>query len=95
MAQRKRYDGAFKARVAVEAIKGEKTLNEIAGLYGVHPTLIGKWKKDALEGLADLLSDRQARKQERANGKDAELYQRIGQLSMEVAYLKKKLGLFQ
>jgi len=95
MAQRKKYDGAFKARVAIEAIKGDKTINQIAGLYGVHPSLIGKWKKDALAGLAGLLSDRQGRQQEQPNGKETELYQRIGQLSMEVEYLKKKLGLFQ
>ena len=53
---RKRYSAELKTRVALEAIKGQKTANEIAAEYGVHPTLIAQWKKQALDGLPDLFS---------------------------------------
>jgi transposase-like protein len=94
MTQRKHYDGTFRARVVIEAIKGQKTVNEIVGTYEVHPTQVVKWKKEALAGLPDLLSDQRSRK-ETTNAEAAEkLYQQIGQLTMEVAYLKKKLQMF-
>ena len=94
MTQRKHYDGAFKTRVAVEAIKGQKTVNQIASDYEVHPTQVVKWKKEALAGLPDLLSDPRSRKEPTSVEPAEKLYQQIGQLTMEVAYLKKKLQLF-
>lgn len=94
MTQRKHYDGAFKTRVALEAIKGQKTVNEIASTYEVHPTQVVKWKKEALEGLPGLLSDRRGRKDPPSVEPTEKLYQQIGQLTMEVAYLKKKLHMF-
>jgi transposase-like protein len=54
--QRKRYSADLKARVALAAIKGQKTANEIAAEYGVHPTQIAQWKKQALDGLPELLT---------------------------------------
>lgn len=61
--QRKRYSAELKTRVALEAIKGHKTANEIAAEYGVHPTQIAQWKKQALDGLPDLFSsERKAKK---------------------------------
>ena len=59
--QRKRYSAALKAKVAIEAIKGQKTTNEIAAEYGVHPTQITQWKKQALDGLPDLFSTGESR----------------------------------
>jgi putative transposase len=94
MTQRKHYDGTFKARVAIETIKGQKTVNEIAGAYDVHPTQVVKWKKDALAGLPEVLSDRRSAKDSTAANETEKLYQQIGQLTMEVAYLKKKLQMF-
>ena len=94
MTQRKHYDGAFKTRVAVEAIKGQKTINQIASDHEVHPTQVVKWKKEALGGLPGLLSDPRSRKDQASVEPAEKLYQQIGQLTMEVAYLKKKLQTF-
>jgi transposase-like protein len=95
MAQRKRHTGQFKARVAIEAIAGHKTVNQIAGEYGVHPSQVNKWKKDAVERLPEVLSDGRNSKHDRQEELEARLYQQIGQLTMELDYLKKKLGLCQ
>jgi len=93
MAQRKHHGGAFKARVAVEAIGGHKTVNEIASAYEIHPSQVAKWKAEALARLPEVLADgRQAKTQEDSETQ-ARLYQEIGRLTMEVEYLKKKLGL--
>jgi putative transposase len=93
MAQRKRHTGQFKARVAVEAIAGHKTINEIATEYGIHPSQVNKWKKQALEQLPDVLSDGRGGNNGRQEEIEARLYQQIGQLTMELEYLKKKSGL--
>ncbi|MCA1961563.1 MAG: transposase [Desulfomonile sp.] len=60
---RKRYDGSFKARVALEAIRGERTVAEIAAVYGVHPNQIGNWKKRALDELPKIFSGRHEKKE--------------------------------
>ena len=94
MKPRKNYDGKFKARVVIEAIRGEKTLNQIAGTYEVHPTLVTKWKKEALDRLPEVLSESRRRGGSASDDPTPGLYQQIGQLTMEVAYLKKKLQQF-
>ena len=92
MAQRRKHTGPFKARVAVEAMAGHKTVNQIAAEYGVHPSQVNQWKKQALDQLPEVLSDGRAGKESRHEEAEARLYQQIGQLTMEVEYLKKKLG---
>jgi transposase len=62
MAQRKHHGGAFKTRVAVEAIAGHKTINEIASAYAIHPSLVTKWKAEALARLPEVLSDGRSRR---------------------------------
>ncbi len=91
---RKKHDSKFKARVALEAIKGEKTIAEIASEYGVHPNLVGQWKQKALENLPDIFEKKE-------NGKDREtdkllddLYREIGVMKVENDFLKKKLDPF-
>ena len=95
MAQRKRHTGQFKARVAVEAIAGHKTVNQIATEYGIHPSQVNKWKKHALERLPEVLSDGRGAKNGRQEEVEARLYQQIGRLTMELGYVKKKLGFCQ
>jgi transposase-like protein len=93
MAQRRQHGGAFKARVAIEAIGGHKTVNEIAGAYEIHPSQVAKWKAEALARLPEALSDGRQAKAKEDSATEARLYQEIGRLTMEVEYLKKKLGL--
>ena len=89
---RKRYSSDLKAKVALEAIRGEKTTNELASEYGVHPSQIAQWKKQALEGLPDLFSTRGANQTKNEDALVANLYQEIGQLKVELDWLKKKSG---
>jgi putative transposase len=90
---RKQHSAEFKAKVVVEAIREHQTVNELAGQYEVHPTQIVKWKKQALEGLKELLSSRRGVAAAREETLRGQLYQQIGQLKVEVDWLKKKLGL--
>jgi len=91
--QRKHYSAELKAKVALEALKGQQTVNEIASRYGVHPNLVTNWKKLALEQLPDLFSDRRNRAARDEEELKAQLYQQIGQLKVELDWLKKKVGL--
>ena len=90
--KRRQHGADFKARVVLEALKGEKTINELASLYQVHPTQITAWKKRALAGLPDVLSDRRDKDRKADEELKARLYQQIGQLQVELDWLKKKLG---
>ena len=91
--QRKNYSADFKAKVAIAAIKGDKTVNEIASTYGVHPNQVTTWKKQALATIPDAFSSRQARQTEADEELRTRLYQQIGQLKVELDWLKKKVGL--
>ena len=90
--QRKTYSADLKVKIALEAIKGQRTVNEIAGHYGVHPNQVTQWKKQALEGLPDIFSVRRARAAQDDEALKAQLYQQIGQLKVELDWLKKNLG---
>jgi transposase-like protein len=87
---RRHHDAAFKARVALETIKGEKTIAQIASEYGVHPNQIRQWRQKLLEELPQLFSDRRQRAEQDGEELQAELYRQIGQLKVEVEWLKKK-----
>ncbi len=87
---RKGHDGAFKAKVAFEAAKGEKTIAQLSSEYGVHPNLIGQWKKRLLEELPSLFSDKRKRAEKDRDELEGELYRQIGQLKVELEWLKKK-----
>lgn len=90
--KRKRYSKEFKARVALEAIKGQKTANELASEYEVHVTLINTWKKQALEALPEVFGQGRQREEEAAEVEKDRLYRQIGKLQVEVDWLKKKTG---
>ncbi len=87
--QRKRYSADEKTRVAIKAIKGQKTLNELAAEYGVHPSQITQWKKQALAEISTGFSGGRARRERTDEALVASLYQEIGQLKMEMDWLKK------
>jgi transposase-like protein len=86
---RKRYDASFKARVALEAIKGDRTMAELAAAYGVHPVQISKWKKQVLDELPNVFSGRYEKKEAQRRELVDQLYQQIGQLKVEPDWLKK------
>ena len=91
---KKTYDGHFKAKVALEAIKGEETISQIASKYNVHPSRIGLWKKQVLEKLPELFSERGNGRDKDREALESELYKQIGQLKVELEWLKKKYKLF-
>lgn len=92
MAQRRQFGAAFKAKVAIEAIKGVKTLNEIASMYEVHPNQVGQWKKDALELLPKAMADGRTKESRDTKSIDEDqLHRKIGQQAIEIDFLKKKL----
>ncbi len=88
--KRQTHDAAFKAKVALEAVKGEKTITQLASQYGVHPNQIGQWKKKLLEELLLLFSGKRDCQDNRHEELEAELYRHIGQLKVELEWLKKK-----
>jgi putative transposase len=76
-------------KVALEAIKGQRTVNEIAGQYGVHPSQVPAWKRQALEQFPRVFSGGSVRETQEAEQLQARLYQEIGQLKIELDWLKK------
>ncbi|MEK7406165.1 MAG: transposase [Acidobacteriota bacterium] len=90
---RKQHSTQFKAKVAVEAIRGVKAVNELATRFGVHPVQVSHWKRQALEGLPGIFADRRGLNGRAEEALQAELYQQIGRLKMELEWLKKKPGL--
>lgn len=92
---RKTHSPAFKAKVALEAIKGEKTTAELVSLYSVHPTQIGVWKKKLLEEMSDIFSDKRAKNDSEQSELMSGLYQEIGKQKVKIDWLKKKIGLFE
>lgn len=87
----KAYSAAFKTKVALEAIRGDKTLAELSSAFGVHSVMISKWKAKALDGLPTLFTSGKARQQHKEQTElIEELYRQIGQLKVETDWLKKK-----
>jgi putative transposase len=93
MGERRRHSAAFKAKVAVEAIRGERPANELASQYQVHPAQVAAWKRQALEGLPGVFSNGRGKGQKGEEELRAQLYQEIGQLKVELDFLKKRAGL--
>src|SRR5216110_1510667 len=81
---RKRYSADLKAKIALEAIRGQRKVNEIASEYGVHPTQISQWKRQALDGLPTVYSAPASEQQKSEEELIANLYQQIGQLKVQV-----------
>ena len=91
MAQRRRrFSAALKAKVALEAIRGQRTVAELAGEHQVHPNQISQWKKQLLDAAEALFADRRVKQEQQQQELIAELYQQIGRLKVEVDFLQKK-----
>jgi putative transposase len=90
--KRKAHAASFKAQVALAAVKGDKTMNELAKQFGVHPTLIHGWKKQLLAGVEDVFARGGGAAAEDHQAVQAQLYEQIGRLKMDLEFLKKKLG---
>jgi len=92
MPKRRNHDAAFKARVALEAVKGERTVSELAAAYGVHPTMIHQWKKSLLEGAAGIF-ERGGRSASTEVDADTvrDLHAKIGELAVANDFLARKL----
>ena len=90
---RKQYSPAFKARVAIEAIRGEKTLGQLGSQFKVHPVQIAKWRKSAVKQLPEIFVDGRTRKGAVVETRNDALYEEIGRLKVELDWLKKKVGM--
>ena len=90
--KRRNHSAAFKAKVALAVIKGDKTIAELASEYEVHPNQITQWKKKLLESIPDVFSRSRQRDRQKQDELMEYLYQQIGQLKVELDWLKKKSG---
>ncbi len=92
--QRRRHSPEFKAKVALEAIKSQKTVNEIASEHGIHPNQVSTWKQELLQGLETLFRQPHSKELREHEALQSELYEQIGRLKMELEWLKKKAARF-
>jgi transposase len=90
--KRRTFDGAFKAKVALDAVRGLKTVSELAAQHKVHPTQIALWKKQLSEGAAGLFDSPASKKAAADEPTSAELYEQIGRLKIALEWLKKKVA---
>ena len=89
---KRNHSAGFKAKVATEAIRGEKSMSELSSMFEVHPTQITKWRKLAMDGLPCIFTDHGGKEKQDQDALISRLYQEIGQLKVELDWLKKKHG---
>lgn len=92
MGKRKKFSAEFKAKAAIAAIHGSKTMNELAAEFDVHPNQIAIWKKQLCEAAPEIFSSRRSRVNHSEESFKDNLYQEIGRLKVELDFLKKKCG---
>lgn len=90
--KRNRRSSEQKGKIALEALKDQKSINEIAKENNVHPVQVSKWKKELIENAKDIFQDKR-RKEQKGATTEEDLQKKVGQLTMENDWLKKKLGL--
>jgi len=90
---KKSFTSAFKSKVAIEALKGHKTVNELASEFEVHPTQVNNWKRQLIEMSKSAFNDKQQRKTQKQQEEERDrLYTQIGKLKVEIDWIKKKTG---
>ena len=89
---RKKHSNELKARIALDAIRGQKTMSELASEYGVHANQISSWRKQLLEAVPDIFTRGKDKEAEKNEVERDHLYKKVGQLQIEVDWLKKKTG---
>lgn len=89
---RKKFTATFKAKVAIEALKGHKTITELSSEFGVHATQINTWKKQLIDGSESMFSDKNQKTLKSIRAKIEQLYTQIGRQQVELDWLKKKTG---
>jgi transposase-like protein len=92
--KRRRFSSEFKFRVALEAAKGQRTISELSSEYSVHPNQVSQWKRQLLEGGADLFNQNGNKEQREQQAVQTDLYEQIGRLKIELEWLKKKAAPF-
>ena len=92
MKSRRRFTAEFKAKVALEAIRGEQTINELAARYELHPNMITTWKRQAIENMASVFSGGAERSSKANDNQIKDLHAKIGQLTVERDFLAKAFG---
>lgn len=93
---RKSHSPEIKARIVLEVLRGEETLNEIAAAHNIHPTLLARWKTQAIKNLPQVFENEAVRTRKQAKESEKEvdgLYRQIGKLTTQIEWLKKKSGL--
>jgi len=91
-AKRRRIEAGVKAKVALAAMRGDRTRSQLVSQFGVHSTQIGQWKRRLLDGASELFSDDRRREVQDQEALVAEWYEQIGRLQMELGWLKKKVA---
>jgi transposase-like protein len=92
--KRRNFSASYKAKVALAAAKGDKTLSELASQFGVYPNQISAWKKQLVDQMAELFEDGRQRREPDTDAERAALYEQIGRLKVELDWLKKKAAQF-
>ena len=92
MSKRRRFSGELKAKIALEALRGDRTLQEIAARHQVHPNQVGAWKRQAIEGLAELFSKGSERRARDHEGEVGDLHAKTGELIVERDFLSRGSG---
>jgi len=90
--KRRQHSTQFKAQVALEALKNQSTVNELASRYGVHPSQITRWKQQLEEGVQEVFTNGKEQRAKEEEALKARLYQEIGQLKVELDWLKSKVS---
>ena len=89
MSKRRNFSAEFKAKVATEALREEQTLSELAIKYNIHPNQISTWKRQALDGMADVFASKRKKQKDDQTGEIRELHAKVGQLTMENDFLSR------